>query len=150
MVNEETNKKLEDLLDRNRSIFDEFVKSVPNVKLERWSKTFEEKNEYEESIKDKPFSFMPKEVLENLGFRPFYDYGDLIVDCVNKMATNEKRKEFGFKEQETSNQNQWLERVKDLKDGDVWISLVESLKWCVAYTHEERIKEIRNTSQEKK
>ena len=146
MNKNEINKKLEELSSRNQSIFNEFLNNVPKVDLGIYSKTFKEKNEYEESIKDRPFSYMPREVLEGLGFRAFYKYSDLIIDCINKMAENENRKEIIFNENDILNSDRWSERVKKLRDGDIWINLIESLKWCVAYTHEERVKKMREKS----
>ncbi len=143
MHKDEINKKLEGLMERNKDIFDEFTYKVSKVAIDINTKTFAEKSEFEEELKNNPSLPTSKETLQNMGFKPIFEYTDIIIDCINKMAKNEKQEEIVFNNEDTLDHNKWLSKVKRIKDGDVWISLNESLMWCVAYTHEERVKNVK-------
>lgn len=143
MDTNDINKKLEELLSRNQDIFDDFVNAVSKVDLGIHSKTFKEKTDYEENLKNNPTSYLPDEVLKSLGFMPFYVYSELVTDFINKIANNEKRVDLIFKDG-ALDQTNWREKIMKVKDGEVWLSLIDNLLQCVAFTHEARVKDMRD------
>lgn len=140
---DEKNKKLEELLTRNQNIFDDFVSNVSKVDIVEYSWTFKEKYDYEENTKDQRFP-LSKELFEPFGLKAFIKYGEIVIDCINKTANNENRKDIIFKEDEILNHNKWIERVNKTKNGDDWIYFYNSLFGCVSMTHDARVKMIRD------
>ncbi len=132
---------LEEITIRNKSILDEYINSVSKVEITAFSATHKEKAEFDQKLKNREYSL--PQVAINLataaGFKPFLEYGSLIVNCINKITENEGVKKLGFKKDESLDYSKWLERVKQTKTEGVWIELYDSLIAIVVLTHEARL-----------
>ena len=148
MKTEDINSRLQELIEKHKDIWDEFTINVPKVELKSHYMSFKEKQEMEENPTKLNTFLSSTEYVQNAnGRKAFLKYGEMVVNCVNKIANAEGRKDVIFEEEEVLNLINWKERIKSKKEGDVWISLVDSLMWCVAFTHESRIKEMRDSAE---
>ena len=139
---DEKNKKLEKLMERNKDIFGKFISDLQKVELGIYHKTFKEKYDFEESMKDTSFS---DDILQSpaVGLRAFTKYGEMVIDCINNVALNEERKDVVFRKEETVDHTKWLERMKQVNDGDLWTYFYESLFSCIVPTHDARVNMMR-------
>jgi predicted RNA-binding protein with PUA domain len=86
---------------------------------------------------------MPREsMISLLGLKPFIEYGKLVIDLINKIAGDEKRKEIIFREEEVLNHDKWLARMRKIKDGDFWIYLRAAAFDAIHAVHDARVKAI--------
>jgi len=139
MKTEEINKKLEELLERNKATFDEFVNAVATVDLGNYPRTFKEA----EVLDSLPPGFN-QELLKGLGFKAFPVYGKMVIDCISNIATHEGRKDLMFKDKETKNHTLWELRVRKLRDGEIWTAFYDNLFGCAILTHDSRVHATRN------
>lgn len=141
---DEKNKKLEQLMERNKDIFGKFISELPKVELGVYHKTFKEKYDLEEEL-IKSQTFISDDILKQpaIGLSAFLIYGEMVIDCINNVALNEERNDVIFKEEEIIEHTKWLERMKQIKDGDLWIYFYESLFSCIIPTHDARVNKMR-------
>lgn len=148
MNTQHINNKLQGLIEKHKDIWDEFTNNIPRVELKSHYMSFKEKQEMEEDpIKLNTFLSSTEYVQNANGRKAFLQYGELLVDCINRMANAENRADIVFKGEEVLNLTKWKVRIKNEKESDLWISLADSLMWCIAYTHESRIKEMRDSTE---
>ncbi|MDR3547738.1 MAG: hypothetical protein P4M11_05650 [Candidatus Pacebacteria bacterium] len=140
-------KTISEFVDRNQPYITEYLEKLMKVEVNMISKTLQERQEIEDKVfKGEYGSFPPsREILEATGFKPFYEYDKLLIDCINKIAKNEKKgffsEDYSFREDEVRDPSKWLLRVRQSKNSTVWLMTYDMLVSFVKDIHDKRVAE---------
>ena len=142
-----------ELIDRNKETIDIYLKGLMTVDVNAYSKTTQEKEDFDKKTADDPQykTVAGKQLLMLAGFKPFYEYGELLVNCINAMAKKEKvsstfsflAEDLSFREDEKQDHDKWVMRVSKSKNGEAWIGVYYMLLGLLKDTHEGRVNKLR-------
>lgn len=129
---------------RNQAYITEYLEKLMKVEVSIITKTLEERQEIEDKVRSGQLSITPG-ILETPMFKPFIEYDKLLVDCINKIAKNEKKgffsEDFSFKAEEVQDPSKWLARVRQSKDAAVWLLTYDMLVSFIKDIHDKRVVE---------
>ena len=137
------NKKIEEIITRNKDITNEFLISIMNVELGIHGKTFSEIEEFQKNNNNKITAvLLENDAVQTIaGVKPFRSYGDIFVDSINKMLIHEHRDDLLVKKDETV--DNWVQRIQTRKEGDLWVALYANMFSLIKDINDGRVKKIR-------
>ncbi len=140
------NKKIEEIVERNKDITSAFLISIMNVEMNTHAcKTFSEMAEFErENNNNLALAGMLKndsvQVLSEL--KVFRQYGDISINSINKILLHEHRDDLLIKKDEMI--DKWLERIKNKKEGSLWVAIYANMFSLVKEINDGRVQKIRD------
>ncbi|MEY2855781.1 MAG: hypothetical protein RLZZ74_90 [Cyanobacteriota bacterium] len=142
--------KYEELIKRNQPFIDSYVSQIKNVKIDdHLVATVEEYFKHDNSFNYTPSVLAPSETfIDAAGYRPFYQYSDLMMECIKKIIQAEEVNRIIPKEGEKP--FKWLMRVKKRSsffsfsqiDFDVWNHLYSDLISIFSEIHRQKVEEL--------
>lgn len=137
-------KSISEFVDRNQPYIAEYLERLMNVEVSVITKTLEGRQEIEDKVRSGELS-LTQGMLETPMFKPFLEYDRFLVDCINKIAKNEKKgffsEDFSFRDDEVQDPGKWLVRVKQSKNAAVWLLTYEMLISFIRDIHDKRVEE---------
>jgi hypothetical protein len=139
------NKKLEEIIVRNKDITNAFLISIMNVDMTIYTcKTFSEmvKFEKENNNNQSLAGLLKHDSVQALtGLKVFRQYGDIFVDSINKMLVYEHRDDLLVKKDEMV--DNWVQRIQNKKEGNLWVALYPLMFSLIKDINDGRVLEIR-------
>ena len=146
------NKSISEFLEKNGMFIDEYVNELNKVEVTQYAFDTTKYGQWLVQIQKSQLSpDMMKAAYEIATYKPFAKYEKLLVDCINKIAKNDKKgffsEDFSFTEDEVMDSRKWLARVRKSENGGTWILIFEMLVSFIKDIHDERVKMMKDKSE---
>lgn len=150
---EVSDKAVSEFVERNQPYITEYLENLTKVEVTKYAKTKVEHDEFLVQLQNGNYSpSMVEAAYEMALWKPFREYVKLIEDCMNKIAKNEKKgffsEDYSLKEDEVSNHNKWLARVRGTKNGGMWLLVYDMLLSFMVDIHDGRVSKFKKEASE--
>lgn len=128
----------------NTPYIKEYISDLSKVEVTQYALSTSQYEEWLREIQQNPPApYMIKAAYEMAAYKPFPEYDKLLVNCINRIAKNEKKRffseDFSFKQEEVQDFSKWLARVRKSKDATVWLLTFDALVSFAKDIHDGRV-----------